>query len=50
MVTNTARSKPTHCLTLSLTCDVKVFALVEMHAYILAEKKEKKLASNYGEM
>ena len=31
-------------------CDVKVLALVEMHAYILAEKKEKALAANYGEM
>ena len=31
-------------------CDVKVLALVEMHAYILAEKKKKTLAANYGEM
>ena len=37
--------KPAHKL-----CDVKVLALVEMLAYILAEKKKKALAVNYGEM
>ena len=31
-------------------CDVKVFALVEMLAHILAKKKEKTLAANHGEM
>ena len=31
-------------------CDVKVLALVEMLAYILAEKKKKALAANYGQM
>ena len=31
-------------------CDVKVFALVYMLAYILAEKKEKTVAANHGEM
>ena len=31
-------------------CDVQVLAVVEMLAYILAEKKEKTLAANYGEM
>ena len=31
-------------------CDVKVLALVDMLAYILAEKKKKKLAANRGEM
>ena len=31
-------------------CDVKVFALVDMLAYTLAEKKKKTLAANHGEM
>ena len=31
-------------------CDVKVFALVDLLAYILAEKKEKTLPANHGEM
>ena len=31
-------------------CDVKVFALVDMLAYILEEKKKKTLAANHGEM
>ena len=31
-------------------CDVKVFALVEMLPYILAEKKEKTLAANHLDM
>ena len=31
-------------------CDVKGFALVDMLAYTLAEKKEKTLAANHGEM
>ena len=31
-------------------CDVKVFALVDMLASTLAEKKEKTLAANHGEM
>ena len=31
-------------------CDVKVFALVDILAYILAKKKEKTLAANHGEM
>ena len=31
-------------------CHVKVFALVEMLAYILEEKNEKKLAANHGQM
>ena len=30
-------------------CDVKVLALVDMLAYIPAEKKKKKLAANRGE-
>ena len=29
---------------------MKVLSLVEMHAYILAKKKKKALAANYGEM
>ena len=31
-------------------CDVKVFALVDMLAYILEKKNEKKLAANHGQM
>ena len=31
-------------------CAVKVFALVNMLAYILAKKKKKTLAANHGEM
>ena len=31
-------------------CAVKVFALVDMLAYILAKKKKKTLAANHGEM
>ena len=31
-------------------CDVKVLALVDMRAYILAAKKKKTLAGNPGEM
>ena len=31
-------------------CDVKVFALVDMLAYILEEKNAKKLAANHGQM
>ena len=31
-------------------CDVKVLALFDMLAYIIAEKKESKLAANHEEM
>ena len=31
-------------------CDVKVLALFDMLVYILAEKKEKRLATNHVEM
>ena len=31
-------------------CDVKVFGLVDMLAYILEKKNEKKLAANHGQM
>ena len=31
-------------------CDVKVWALVYMFAYILEKKKKKRFAANHGEM